>query len=160
MGVSKKKQDAQSSSSSKRDGKKPMQHDDQEYVSRYQSFTPLNQYLCKIFMQVEPRGILTTPPKIKSPLNKRDMFKYCCYHSENGYDANDFRSLKDEIKRLIRCRQLREFDRKQNARQNQPQRQALVHQDRVVKEQEFELKTIIGGPSIGDTNRAQKSNAQ
>ena len=85
MGVSKRKPDAQSSSSSKHNGKKPNQHDNQEYVPRYQSFTPLNQSLSNILMQVKPRGILTVPPRIKGLLNNRDMSKYFCYHREQPW---------------------------------------------------------------------------
>ena len=96
MGVSKKKQDAQSSSSSKRNGKKPMQHDDQEYVSRYQSFTPLNQSLSNILMHVEPKGILT------APLNKKNMSKYCFSHYEKRHGTNNYQALKDEIERFIK----------------------------------------------------------
>ena len=38
----------------------------------YNNFTPLNQSLSNILMQVEPRGILTAPPKIKGLSNRRD----------------------------------------------------------------------------------------
>ena len=157
MGVSKRKPDPQSSNSFKCNGKKPRQYDDQEYVSRYQSFTPLNQSLSNKLILVKPIDILTTLPRIKGLPNKRDMSEYCHYHCKNGHDTNNCQALKDEIEQLIRCRQLGEFDLDQNARQNQPQHQAPVHQDEAVQEQEFEVKMIIGGPSTGDNNQAQKN---
>ena len=71
-------------------------------------------------MQIELRGILTTPPKIKGPSNIKDMFKYYRYHHENRHETNDCQALKDEVERLIRHGHLREFERGWNALQEQP----------------------------------------
>ena len=62
------------------------------------------------------------------------MSKYCCYHHENEHDTNNFRALKDEIEQLIRRGQVKDLEHGQNARQNQPQRQAPVQQEEVVQE--------------------------
>ena len=90
MGASKRNLDAQSFGSSKHNGKKPKQYEESEYVPRYNNFTPLIQSSYNILMQVEPRGILTTPPRIKGPPSKRDMSKCCRYHCENGHVTNDY----------------------------------------------------------------------
>ena len=89
MEAPKRKPNLQSSNSSKHNRKKPEQFDDSEYMSRYNSFTSLNQSLSNILMQVKARVILTAPLRIKGQPNKRDMSKYCHYHHENRHVTND-----------------------------------------------------------------------
>ena len=89
MGTSKRKPDPHSSNMSKHNGKKPKHFNDSDYMLRYNNLTPFNQSLSNILIQVEPRGILTAPPKIKGLLNRRDMSKYCRYHCENRHGIDD-----------------------------------------------------------------------
>ncbi|KAL5551378.1 hypothetical protein UlMin_001554 [Ulmus minor] len=65
--------------------------------------------------------------------------------------------LKDEIERLIQRGQLRNYVRGNNQR---PRPQAQENQQPVQEGEDLEVRTIIGGPATGDTNRARKNYAR
>lgn len=38
---------------------------------------------------------------MKTPLERRDKSKYCCFHRDYDHDTKECRNLKDQIKELI-----------------------------------------------------------
>ena len=54
-------------------------------------------------MKVKDRGYFSEPPKIRTPIERRDKRKYCCFHRDYGHNTDEYRTLKDEIEMLI-CR--------------------------------------------------------
>ncbi|KAL5541169.1 hypothetical protein UlMin_004785 [Ulmus minor] len=90
-------------------------------------------------------------------MNRRDNMKYCRYHRDIGHVTEECRVLKDEIERLIQRGQLRNYVRGNN---QQPRLQAQENQQPVQEGEDIEVRTIIGGPATGDTNRARKNYAR
>ncbi|KAL5578855.1 hypothetical protein UlMin_011297 [Ulmus minor] len=107
-----------------------------------------------IYTKIEHLEIFTIPPNIKTPANRHDNTKYCCYHREIGHIIEECRVLKDEIERLIQRGQLRNY-----VRGNDQQPCQLVQENQQPRQEgeDLEVRVIIGGPVIGDTNRARKS---
>ncbi|KAL5544796.1 hypothetical protein UlMin_008580 [Ulmus minor] len=109
-------------------------------VPRFREYTPTTVPVATIYSENEHLGIFTIPPNIRTPVNRRDNTKYCRYHRDIGHITEECRVLKDEIERLI-----------QRAQENQQPAQ---------EGEDLEVRTIIGGPATGDTNRARKNYAR
>ncbi|KAL5539242.1 hypothetical protein UlMin_045287 [Ulmus minor] len=88
---------------------------------------------------------------------RRDNTKYYRYHRDIGHVTEECRVLKDEIERLIQRGQLRNYVRGNN---QQPRPQAQENQQPAQEGEDIEVRTIIGGPATGDTNRARKNYAR
>ncbi|KAL5555626.1 hypothetical protein UlMin_037862 [Ulmus minor] len=110
-----------------------------------------------IYSENEHLGIFTIPPNIRTPVNRRDNTKCCRYHRDIGHVTEQCRVLKDEIERLIQRGQLRNYVRGNN---QQPRLQAQENQQPVQEGEDIKVRTIIGGPATGDTNRARKNYAR
>ncbi|KAL5544739.1 hypothetical protein UlMin_008523 [Ulmus minor] len=98
---------------------------------------PTTVPVATIYRENEHLGIFTIPPNIRTLVTRRDNTKYCCYHRDIGHVTEACRVLKDEIERLIQ------------RKNQQPAQQG----------EDIEVRTIIGGSAIGDTNRACKNYA-
>ncbi|KAL5580701.1 hypothetical protein UlMin_013143 [Ulmus minor] len=68
------------------------------------------------------------------------------------------RVLKDEVERLIQRGQLREFVRGANQQPRQPAQPVVRPQQQ--DNHDLEVRTIMGGPATGETNRARKNYAR
>ncbi|KAL5556194.1 hypothetical protein UlMin_038430 [Ulmus minor] len=64
--------------------------------------------------------------------------------------------LKDEVERLIKCGQLRDYVRDANQQPRQPVQKNQQHRQ---EGQDIKVRVIISGPVTGDTNRARKNYA-
>ena len=53
-------------------------------------------------MEVKDRGYFSEPPKIQTPIERRDKRKYYRFHRDYGHNTNECQTLKDEIETLIR----------------------------------------------------------
>ncbi|KAL5547487.1 hypothetical protein UlMin_002718 [Ulmus minor] len=106
----------------------------------------------------EHRGIFNYPPGIRTPANKRDNTKYCKFHRDTGHTTEECRVLKDEVERLIQKGQLREFVRGANQQPRQPAQPVARPQQQ--DNHDLEVRTIMGGPATGETNRARKNYAR
>ncbi|XP_038680924.1 uncharacterized protein LOC119981854 [Tripterygium wilfordii] len=91
---------------------------DQGPVPRYSSYTPLNNSLHNILLEVSNRDILKWPMKMRAPVEKHTSDKYCLFHRDHGHDTEECRHLKDEIEGLIRRGYLKQFtsDREEKRR--------------------------------------------
>ncbi|KAL5583362.1 hypothetical protein UlMin_015804 [Ulmus minor] len=96
------------------------------------------------------------PHSVSTHQPLHDNTKYCRYHRDIGHVTEECRVLKDEIKRLIQRGQLRNYVRGNN---QQPRPQAQENQQLAQEGEDIEVRTIIGGPATGDTNRARKNYA-
>ncbi|KAL5548582.1 hypothetical protein UlMin_003813 [Ulmus minor] len=126
-------------------------------VPRFHEYTPTTVPVATIYSENEHLGIFTIPPNIRTPVNRRDNTKYCRYHRDIGHVTEECRVLKDEVERLIQRGQLRNYVRGNN---QQPRPQAQENQQPAQEGEDIEVRTIIGGPSTGDTNRARKNYAR
>ncbi|KAL5575483.1 hypothetical protein UlMin_017182 [Ulmus minor] len=109
-------------------------------VPRFREYTTTTVPVATIYSDNEHLGIFTIPPNIRTPVNRRDNTKYYRYHRDIGHVTEECPVLKDEIERLIQRGQLRNY---------QPAQEG----------EDIEVRTIIGGPATGDTNRARKNYA-
>ncbi|KAL5539722.1 hypothetical protein UlMin_043851 [Ulmus minor] len=106
----------------------------------------------------EHRGIFNYPPGIRTPANKRDNTKYYRFHRDTGHTTEECRVLKDEVERLIQRGQLREYVRGANQQPRQPAQPVARPQPQ--DNHDLEVRTIMGGPATGETNRARKNYAR
>ncbi|KAL5540592.1 hypothetical protein UlMin_043541 [Ulmus minor] len=106
----------------------------------------------------EHRGIFNYPPGIRTPANKRGNTKYCRFHRDTGHTTEECRVLKDEVERLIQRGQLREYVRGANQQPRQPAQPVARPQPH--DNHDLEVRTIMGGPATGETNRARKNYAR
>ncbi|KAL5575437.1 hypothetical protein UlMin_017136 [Ulmus minor] len=127
-------------------------------IPRFCEYTPLTETVATVFNQAEHRGIFNYPPGIRTPANKRDNKKYCRFHRDTGHTTEECRVLKDEVERLIQRGQLREYIRGANQQPHQPTQPAARPQPQ--DNHDLEVRTIMGGPATGKTNRARKNYAR
>ncbi|KAL5554142.1 hypothetical protein UlMin_041543 [Ulmus minor] len=127
-------------------------------IPRFREYTPLTETVATVFNQAEHRGIFNYPPGIRTPANKRDNTKYCRFHRDTGHTTEECRVLKDEVERLIQRGQLREFVRGANQQPRQPAQPVARPQQQ--ENHDLEVRTIMGGPATGETNRAKKNYAR
>ncbi|KAL5552836.1 hypothetical protein UlMin_040237 [Ulmus minor] len=127
-------------------------------IPRFREYTPLTETVATVFNQAEHRGIFNYPPGIRTPANKRDNTKYCRFHRDTGHTTEECRVLKDEVERLIQRGQLREYVRGANQQPRQPAQPVARPQPQ--DNHDLEVRTIMGGPATGETNRARKNYAR
>ncbi|KAL5571187.1 hypothetical protein UlMin_020784 [Ulmus minor] len=127
-------------------------------IPRFREYTPLTEIVATVFNQAEHRGIFNYPPGIRTPANKRDNTKYCRFHRDTGHTTEECRVLKDEVERLIQRGQLREYVRGANQQPRQPAQPVARPQQQ--DNHDLEVRTIMGGPATGETNRARKNYAR
>ncbi|KAL5580084.1 hypothetical protein UlMin_012526 [Ulmus minor] len=80
------------------------------------------------------------------------------FHRDTGHTTEECRVLKDEVERLIQRGQLREYVRGANQQPRQPAQPVARPQPQ--DNHDLEVRTIMGGPAIGETNRARKNYAR
>lgn len=119
----------------------------------FYDYTPTTVPVATIYNENEHLGIFAIPPAIKTAANKHDNSKYCRYHRDIGHTTEECRILKDEVDKLIQRGQLRNYVRDNN---QQPRPQAQPNQ----QGEDIEVRVIMGGPAMGDSNRARKSYAR
>ncbi|KAL5541827.1 hypothetical protein UlMin_009537 [Ulmus minor] len=90
--------------------------------------------------------------------SQRDNTKYCRFHRDTGHTTEECRVLKDEVERLIQRGQLREYVRGANQQPRQPAQPVARPQPQ--DNHDLEVRTIMGGPATGETNRARKNYAR
>ncbi|KAL5539356.1 hypothetical protein UlMin_044110 [Ulmus minor] len=127
-------------------------------IPRFHEYTPLTETVATVFNQAEHCGIFNYPPGIRTPANKRDNTKYCRFHRDTGHTTEECRVLKDEVERLIQRGQLREYVRGANQQPRQPAQPVARPQPQ--DNHDLEVRTIMGGPATGETNRARKNYAR
>ncbi|KAL5579755.1 hypothetical protein UlMin_012197 [Ulmus minor] len=127
-------------------------------IPRFREYTPLTETVATVFNQAEHRGIFNYPPGIRTPANKKDNTKYCRFHRDTGHTTEECRVLKDEVERLIQRGQLREYVRGANQQPRQPAQPVARPQPQ--DNHDLEVRTIMGGPATGETNRARKNYAR
>ena len=120
-----------------------------------------------MFYAIRDKGLLTRPPKLITPLAKRNLKRYCDFHEEYGHSTADCFNLREQIQNLINNGYLKEFllevrgkaqvvrqaGESSGGDQGQPGSQ-------VTKDKDF-ISTISGGPTLaGDSRRARKAHAR
>ncbi|KAL5557693.1 hypothetical protein UlMin_033904 [Ulmus minor] len=126
-------------------------------IPRFHEYTLLTETVTTVFRESEHQGIFNYPPSVRTPANKIDNSKYCRYHRDMGHTTKECRALKDEVERLIQRGQLREYVQGAN---QQPHQLAQLARSQPQDNQDLEVRTIMGGPATGDTNRARKNYAR
>ena len=63
-------------------------------IGRFTSFTPLNNPIDQVLMQIKDEGALTFPGKLKGDPNKRSRDKYYHFHRDHGHDMSECYDLK------------------------------------------------------------------
>ncbi|KAL5544991.1 hypothetical protein UlMin_008775 [Ulmus minor] len=124
----------------------------------------LNRFV-KEEMSVKDRNDSTTCGALMAGLRSATVLKYMISIKEDiSYPEL---ISEDEIERLIQRGQLRNYVRGNNqqphpqAQDNQqPRPQAQENQQPAQEGEDIEVRTIIGGPATGDTNRARKNYAR
>ncbi|CAA0815869.1 Unknown protein, partial [Striga hermonthica] len=134
---------------------------------RYEHYKPLSAPQQEILETMEKRGEdkLLAQPKPLPPPRKFSASKdrYCRYHREYVHSTNFCRELKDEIERLIRVGNLKEFvikdrerqdDRREGRESGDKRRRTDEQLDRTVNKGIIHM--IVGGPKDGDSHRERK----
>ncbi|GAV72645.1 hypothetical protein CFOL_v3_16133 [Cephalotus follicularis] len=78
-------------------------------IPSYNNFVPLLDTRTKILTVEKDKVSIQWPEKLRSPAEKKDVEKYCCYHRDHGHDIEECRQLKNQIEDLIRRGHLRKY---------------------------------------------------
>ncbi|GAV82012.1 hypothetical protein CFOL_v3_25465 [Cephalotus follicularis] len=70
-------------------------------IPAYNNFSPLLDTRTKILAVEKDKVPIQWPGKMRSPIEKRDIEKYCRYHCDHEHDIEECRQLKNQIKDLI-----------------------------------------------------------
>ncbi|KAJ4704672.1 Gag-pol polyprotein [Melia azedarach] len=131
------------------------------------AYHPLNTTREQVFYAIRDKDLLTRPPKLITPLGKRNLKRYCDFHEEYGHSTADCFNLREQIQNLINNGYLKEF-LLEVRRKAQVVRQAGESSggdqgqpgSQVTKDKDF-ISTISGGPTLeGDSRRARKAHAR
>ncbi|GAV88104.1 hypothetical protein CFOL_v3_31527 [Cephalotus follicularis] len=71
-------------------------------IPSYNHFAPLLDTHTRILAEEQDKVPIQWPKKMRSPAEKRNTEKYCCYHHDHGHDTEECRQLKNQIEDLIR----------------------------------------------------------
>ncbi|KAJ4715113.1 Retrotransposon gag domain-containing protein [Melia azedarach] len=131
------------------------------------AYHPLNTTREQVFYAIRDKGLLTRPPKLITPLGKRNLKRYCDFHEEYGHSTADCFNLREQIQNLINNGYLKEFllevrGKAQAVRQAGESSGGDQGQpgSQVTKDKDF-ISTISGGPTLaGDSRRARKAHAR
>ena len=77
--------------------------------ARSQQYTPLNEPLEQVLMQIKDDPSLKWPEKMKGDPNNCNRNKYCRFHRDHRHDTDECFDLKQQIENLIRQEKLRSF---------------------------------------------------
>ncbi|GAA0157082.1 hypothetical protein LIER_38401 [Lithospermum erythrorhizon] len=83
---------------------------------------------------MEERKMLPKPQKHKAPPNRQDQKRYCEYHSDHGHDTDECRVLKEEIEKLIK---------RENSKEFVPRPQIRIGSDYVRSPEDFNNKSLL-----------------
>ena len=97
-----------------------------------------------------------------------DKRKYCRFHKDHGHYTRDCRDLKEQIKELIRKGKLQKYVKKGDSSRsrdgNKDQHEAPQRdEDHIPPHPQSsigEIKTIIGGPSMGGSFKSLRKSHQ
>ncbi|GAV74320.1 hypothetical protein CFOL_v3_17800, partial [Cephalotus follicularis] len=82
------------------------------------------------------------PEKLRSPVEKRDVEKYCRYHRDHGHDTEECSQLKNQIEDLIRRGHLRKYvDREATPGRREQMREEAHRQEEEQQEKTQGLRT-------------------
>ncbi|XP_022876921.1 uncharacterized protein LOC111395143 [Olea europaea var. sylvestris] len=122
--------------------------------------TRLNTSKTNILMEVKDRKELKWLSRMKSPPSTRDRSKYCEFHRDHGYTAEDCHALQREIEALIKRGFLKNYigydKQPRNDRDNRKELGAGSSAQPTVRT----INIIVGGiASDGDTSSGRKQYA-
>ena len=111
----------------------------------------------KILAQIKDEHYLKWPRPLHSSFNVHDKKKYYQFHKDHGHYIEDCRDLKEQIEELIRKGKLQKYVKKgessifkgDNKRQCEFSPNDEGHASQRPPNVIEEIKTIIGGPSMG-----------
>ncbi|GAV59273.1 hypothetical protein CFOL_v3_02804, partial [Cephalotus follicularis] len=83
------------------------------------------------------------PEKLRTPVENRNVEKYCQYHRDHGYDTEECRQLKNQIEDLIRKGHLRRYVDRDAPQGRREQRKEEA--PRQQEEQQQQHKSLITG---------------
>ena len=72
--------------------------------SKFTNYTDLVSSREDVFIAVEQTGVFKWPNPLCGDCSKKNQNKYCRYHKDVGHTTKECITLKDEIKKLIRCK--------------------------------------------------------
>lgn len=92
------------------------------------NFTPLNTNIAEILLHIQDDPAIKWPQRMRAPVERRNMNKYCDFQQDHGHDTNNCVLLRLEIERHIKNRKLAKFAAEHRRQQGPPH--ALKHDDR------------------------------
>ncbi|KAJ4719026.1 Retrotransposon gag domain-containing protein [Melia azedarach] len=131
------------------------------------AYHPLNTTREQVFYAIRDNDLLTRPPKLITPLAKRNLKRYCDFHEEYGHSTVDCFNLREQIQNLINNGYLKEFLLEvrgkaqvvKQARKSSGGDQGQLG-SQVTKDKDF-ISTISGGSTLaGDSRRTRKVHAK
>ncbi|GAV79058.1 hypothetical protein CFOL_v3_22523 [Cephalotus follicularis] len=78
-------------------------------IPSYNHFALLLDTRTRILAVEQDKVPIQWPEKMRSPAEKRNTEKYCCYHRDHGHDIEECRQLKNQIENQIRKGHLRKY---------------------------------------------------
>ena len=137
-----------------------MRHEDRSgrgFNERFSHFTPLNDPVDHIFMQIRDDPALKWSGKLTTNPDKRPRDKYCRFHRDHGHNTEDCYDLKRQIEKLIKQGKLQRFV-KRDQREGRPQ---VARQQRPPAEARprpllGEIHVITGRMAAGGTSRSSR----
>ena len=122
----------------------------------------------KILAQIKDEHYLKWPRPLHSSPNVHDKKEYCRFQKDHGHYKEDCKDLKEQIEELIRKGQLQRFVKKgelSGSWDDEKDKHEASSMDEDYTSQSppsviGEIKTIIGGLSIGGSFRSLKKSYQ
>lgn len=68
------------------------------------NFTPLNTNIAEILLHIQDDPAIKWPQRMRAPVERRNMNKYCDFQQDHGHDTNNCVLLRLEIERHIKNR--------------------------------------------------------
>ncbi|GAV79873.1 hypothetical protein CFOL_v3_23336 [Cephalotus follicularis] len=98
-------------------------------IPTYNHFAPLLDTHTRILAVEKDKVPIHWPEKMRSPVKKRDLDKFCRYHCDYGHDTEECRQLKNQIEDLIRKGRLRRYVDRNAPKERGEHREGATPQD-------------------------------
>ena len=121
---------------------------------RYSNYTPLNDLLDQVLMQIEDDLSLKWLENMTGDPRKRSKSKYFRFCWDHEHDTDECYDLKQQIEVLIKQGKLKNFLRRDHKNERQPLKGKV---EEPVHQPLGEIRVIVGGTSTRSSSKAKRT---